>query len=220
MNRFKYRICFSKDGAMRFIGHLDLLRLFQRAIKRSGLPVAYSAGFNPHQLISFAMPLPIGHSGTAEYTDVEFLYPLDDIIFPLATQLPNGLQIISVRQLRHEERAAAALTAAAMYEIEFPNPINLEKRVSEILSEKSIVIEKKTKSGVGAADIRPDIIRLHVKEKTLFAMLASGSARNLKPELLVKYIYGDTEYNPFSIKYKRVEIFRDTPDGYMPLSKP
>ena len=220
MNRYKYRICFEKDGLMRFIGHLDLLRLFQRTIKRAGLPVAYSAGYNPHQLVSFAMPLPIGHSSAAEYADVGLTQPHNCIAPLLSAQLPDGLQIVSVRQLRESERSAAAQTAAAMYEIEFPEGLNLGKPVSEIMSAKSIIIEKKTKSGAGAADIRPDIINLYARGNILHAMLASGSARNLKPELLVKHIYGDTEYNPFKIKYRRIEIFQCTASGYEPLSKP
>jgi len=219
MERYKYRICFSKEGAMRFIGHLDLLRLFQRAIKRSGLPVSYSAGFNPHQLVSFAMPLPIGHSSAAEYVDIEFEHPLDDIASPLTAQLPDGLKIVNVHRLREGERAAAAQAAAAMYEIEFPELINLNEYVNELMSAKSIIVEKKTKSGTAATDIRLDIFSLRAEGNTLHAMLASGSARNLKPELLVKYIYGDTEYNPFSIKYRRVEIFQDATGGYEPLIK-
>ncbi|MCL2699633.1 MAG: TIGR03936 family radical SAM-associated protein [Defluviitaleaceae bacterium] len=206
--RYKYRICYSKDGAMRFIGHLDLLRLFQRAIKRSGLPVAYSAGFNPHQLISFAMPLPIGHSGAAEYADIEFEYPPEDIISPLAAQLPGGLEVIGARPLCPGERAAAALTAAAVYEIEFPAPIGFD--INEIMSAGSIIIEKKTKSGTAMTDIRPDILSLSADGRRLLTMLSAGSARNLKPELLVKYI-GGTE--PFTVKYKRIEIFKETSGG-------
>ena len=217
MDRYKYRICFSKDGVMSFIGHLDLLRLFQRAIRRCGLPVAYSSGFNPHQLISFAMPLPIGHTSSAEYADIEF--EKRPLISLLDKQLPDGLEIIGVRPLRYGERSAAALTTAAMYEIEFPSPINLKSRVNEILSDNVIIVEKKTKSGTHNADIRPEIISLCADGNTLKAMLSSGSAQNLKPELLVKYIFGNTEYNPLSIKYKRTEIFQTTENGYEPLIK-
>ena len=67
----KYRIKFTKVGKVRFVGHLDLLKLFQRAIKRAGIPVAYSNGFNPHQLIGFAIPLPLGMASVGEYVDVE-----------------------------------------------------------------------------------------------------------------------------------------------------
>jgi len=221
MDRHKYRLCFSKDGAMRFIGHLDLLRLFQRAIKRSGLPVKYSAGFNPHQLISFAMPLPIGHSSAAEYADIEFLQPPDDITIPLSAQLPEGLKINSVRPLIPGERPAPAMTAAAMYEIEFPHHVNLDKSVGEVMSAKRIVAERKTKSGAGMVDIRPDIITLHSNGSTLYAMLKSGSARNLKPELLAKHICGNIDFNPFAIRYRRIEIYKETAGfGYEPLKNP
>jgi radical SAM-linked protein len=218
--RYKYRIQFSKEGAMRFVGHLDLLRLFQRSIKRSALPVAYSAGFNPHQLVSFAMPLPIGHSSAAEYVDVEFERELSDIgssIKMLSVQLPAGLRVIKMHPLREGERAAAALAASAMYEIEFPGKIDIKRRAEEIMSAGSIIVLKKTKSGTADADIRPDVISLRADGNTLHAMLASGSARNLKPELLVKHIYGETEYNPFAVKYRRTEIFQSAYGGYEPL---
>ena len=67
----KVRIKFAKSGAMRFIGHLDVMRFFQKAIRRAGIDVAYSEGFSPHQIMSFAAPLGVGLSSNGEYLDLE-----------------------------------------------------------------------------------------------------------------------------------------------------
>ncbi|MCX4321320.1 MAG: TIGR03936 family radical SAM-associated protein, partial [Lachnospiraceae bacterium] len=66
----KARLKFSKTGSMRFIGHLDVMRYFQKAFRRAGIAISYSQGFSPHQLMSFASPLGIGLSSDAEYLDV------------------------------------------------------------------------------------------------------------------------------------------------------
>ena len=67
----KVRIKFSKNGPLKFIGHLDVMRYFQKAIRRSSIPIAYSEGFNPHQIMSFASPLSVGHTSQGEYMDIE-----------------------------------------------------------------------------------------------------------------------------------------------------
>ena len=67
----KVRIKFAKSGAMRFIGHLDVMRFFQKAIRRAGIDVAYSEGFSPHQIMSFAAPLGVGLTSNGEYLDIE-----------------------------------------------------------------------------------------------------------------------------------------------------
>ena len=67
----KVRIRFAKYGALKFIGHLDVMRYFQKAIRRADLPIAYSEGFSPHQIMSFAAPLSVGHTSEGEYLDIE-----------------------------------------------------------------------------------------------------------------------------------------------------
>ena len=68
----KVRIKFSKQGNLRFVGHLDMMRYFQKAFRRSELPISYSEGFSPHQIMSFAAPLGIGMTSEAEYVDITF----------------------------------------------------------------------------------------------------------------------------------------------------
>ena len=67
----KVRIKFSKYGPVRFLGHLDVMRYFQKALRRADIDVAYSGGFSPHQIMSFAAPLSVGHTSSGEYFDIE-----------------------------------------------------------------------------------------------------------------------------------------------------
>ena len=106
-NNIKYRIKFTKTGNMIYIGHLDLLKFFQRTIKRAGLPIAYSLGFNPHQLMIFAIPLSLGVSSVGEYLDIQLKQDMscEEIENRLNSTMPLGIKILSVRKLVEGEKA-------------------------------------------------------------------------------------------------------------------
>ncbi len=224
--RDKYRIKFEKDGIMRFTGHLDLLKIIQRATKRAELPVAFSSGFNPHQQVSFALPLPIGMSSVGEYVDIEFdvKVPGNTILEELNKQMPvSGLRITSVREFAEGEKSGAALTEAASYEIILPvekDAVN-PKIVEDILKAEQIVIPKKTKSGVNDTDIRPDIFSLCLDGNILRATLAAGSSRSLKPELVAEYMLSlaGVEFGAFTIKYHRLDLLQKTENGFKSLNE-
>jgi len=208
---YRYRITFAKVGAVRFIGHLDLQSLFQRAIKRAKLPVAYSEGFNPHQLLSFAAPLPLGMAGYAEVLEVFLMreVPAVEIADSLNSQLPLGLEVNDVQEVPAIGKSAAALVRRATYSIAFLETFDLDRAVKEALKSQGIEIEKKGKKGMNVVDIRPDIYGLEVTSPgKLHAVLACGSERNLKPEVLMKYILKVLEIEPddCDIVYERLEI--------------
>ena len=97
----KVRIKFSKEGPVRFIGHLDIMRYFQKAIRRAGIDIAYSTGFSPHQIMSFASPLSVGHESCGEYFDVELnsITDTEDIKMRLNQTMAEGIQILQVAVL-------------------------------------------------------------------------------------------------------------------------
>ena len=112
---FIYRIKFTKGEEVKFIGHLDVMRLFQRAIKRANLPVAYSQGFNPHQLLSFANPLTLGTTSEGEYGDFEMAEKIEPtlIMAELNKVLPNGVRVLdSVLITQKTDSAMAAIDGA------------------------------------------------------------------------------------------------------------
>ena len=92
----KYRLKFSKSGKMIYIGHLDLLKFFIRLIKRTQLPIAYSNGFNPHQQLTFAIPLSLGMTSYGEYLDIQLTAPVDceEIKNRCNQALPSGIEIL------------------------------------------------------------------------------------------------------------------------------
>ena len=97
----KVRIKFSKSGSMVYIGHLDIMRYFQKAIRRSGLPIKYSEGFNPHQIMSFAAPLGVGLSSSGEYMDIELkeFVPSQEALQRLQATMVDGMEVTSFRYL-------------------------------------------------------------------------------------------------------------------------
>jgi len=202
----KKRLRFSKDGNLRFIGHLDFLKVFQQALGRSKLPVAYSQGFNPHMQLSFALPLPLGMTSKCDYADLtlEEEIPEDEIISRLNTYAPGGLKVTGAREFSGP--GAAALVTAADYA--FPSELLVD--YESLLARESIIIPKKTKSGIKDTDIRPDILGISVKHKYILMRLAAGSARFLNPLIVTGLLLG-RDVCPSSIT--RTELYSQAADG-------
>ena len=114
---FIYRVKFTKGEEVKFIGHLDVMRLFQRAIKRAKLPVAYSKGFNPHQLLSFASPLTLGATSEGEYGDFEMAEKIEpeDITKKLNQTLPRGVKVLRTVLITKKIQSAMADIDGAKY---------------------------------------------------------------------------------------------------------
>lgn len=208
-------LIFSKTDKARFIGHLDLMRVFRRAVNRAGLPVAYSEGFNPHQKLSFAAPLALGAEGYNEAAELE-LDAADettaaDIARKLNAALPKGLFVHAARWMGADEKSPAALVTASYYEISIVNAAVLPENISELLARGSIAVQKRTKNGVKDTDIRPDIISLDISGGTLHAVLSSGGQRGLKPELLFSAM------NAPCGRYARINVFKTVNGALLPL---
>lgn len=116
----KVRIKFSKSGSMVYIGHLDIMRYFQKAIRRSGLPIKYSEGFNPHQIMSFAAPLGVGLSSSGEYMDIELkeFVPSQEALQRLQATMVDGMEVTSFRYL--PDNAQNAMSSVAPPLIFYP----------------------------------------------------------------------------------------------------
>ncbi len=209
------KLKFNKLGKMRYIGHLDLQTLFQRAIKRAGLPIEYSQGFNPHQIISFALPLAVGMGSECEYVNIQLNEETDlkHIVESLNSVLPEGLTITEANLLPSNKKAPSV--TAATYKIQLPSVSaeELKSVTAEILSQEEILVERKTKTKTSTVNIREHIKNLSVtgtdETPELQATLSAGSQNNLKPQLLVEEIYRrlNKECNHNHIDYLRTELF-------------
>jgi radical SAM-linked protein len=208
-------LMFSKTDKARFIGHLDLLRVFRRAIKIADLPVAYSEGFNPHQKLSIAVPLALGMEGYNEVLELELNDKHDintaDIKDRLNTALPKGVLIHTARFMGSDEKSPAAAVSAACYKMQTRHKDALYEKIQILTARESVIISKKTKRGFKDVDIRPDIISLEVSNDTLRAVLSAGGQRSLKPDLLA---------NAIGISFcrcVRVDIYKAVNSKHLPI---
>ncbi len=215
----KVRVKFSKQGIMKFIGHLDVMRYFQKAIRRAGIDIAYTEGLSPHMIMSFASPLGVGLTSDAEYMDIEIRTPIpsEDAIESLNRVSAEGITVTGFYRIP-ENRANKAMTlvAAADYTLRFRRghepKTDWQSGISHFFALKEITVMKKTKKSEKEVDIRPMIYEMHVNAGTVFFRLASGSAANLKPELVMD-TYLKTlgiEPDPFAYEINRCEIYADT----------
>lgn len=159
----RVRITFTKQGALRFIGHLDLHRLWERAMRRADLPIAYSQGFHPQPKISLAAALPLGFSSRGEVLDVRLNEELsiEDISARLQEALPPDVKIVDVRAV--DERAPALQTRvlSAAYNVHLTEPVDgseLTRRVETLMNSESLIRERRDKS----YDLRPLIEMISV----------------------------------------------------------
>jgi radical SAM-linked protein len=161
----RVRITFIKQGALRYTGHLDLHKLWERAARRAELPLAYSQGFHPQPKMNMAAALPLGFSSRCEVMDMKLEQDihLDDLPTRLNETLPTGLQVVGVEQV--DERAPALQTqvVAAEYEVTLRGATDrseLERRIDSVIESKSIPRERRGKM----YDLRPLIEELHLME--------------------------------------------------------
>ena len=165
----KVRIKFTKEGPMKFVGHLDTMRYFQKAIRRAELPIAFSGGYSPHMIMSFAAPLGVGVTSTGEYFDMELTatIPTDEICQRLNSQMVDGIHVLSARQVEDGKASKAmSLVAAADYLVEFrPGKApadGWQTRITEFLKQPEILVTKETKKGEKQVDIRPFIYKMNL----------------------------------------------------------
>lgn len=223
----KLRIKYTKLGSLRFIGHLDIMRFFQKAIRRAKLDVSYSKGFSPHQLISFAAPMPLGMTSEGEYFDGEFdqVTSTEDMKKRLNDTMPPEIQVLDIIALPENAKPSMAIVTASDYYI-YKNeecetdtiPMLLENLTA--FSEKTVVeIIKKTKSKEELADIRPLIYEIRTYKDGIYMLLASGSKDNLKPELVVEAMCASAgiSYNRYDYRIHRLETYMGEKDNLQSL---
>lgn len=213
----RLRIKFSKHGVLRFIGHLDVMRYFQKAIRRAGIDIAYSTGFSPHQIMSFAAPLGVGLESNGEYMDIEVntLTSAKELTDSLNAQMIDGIEVLEVRLLPDNAGNAMASVAAARYTIAFREgyqPDFLTQLVMEnFLGQSEIVVTKKTKKSESTFDMKPYIYACDFDEESKCIRLTvdASSAGNIKPALVVKalYDYMNQTFDEFGLLITREETY-------------
>jgi len=157
------RITFTKQGALRYTGHLDLHRLWERAMRRADLPLSYSQGFHPQPKISLASALPLGFSSRGEVLDVRFNdeIPTEEITGRLKVSLPPDIQVTHVESVDEREPALQTQVLSATYDVHLTEPVDgsdLTRKVEELMMSESLPRERRGK----IYDLRPLIETLDV----------------------------------------------------------
>lgn len=223
----RVRIKFSKNGAMKYLGHLDVMRYFQKALRRAEIPVKLSEGFSPHMLMSFAAPLGVGVTSDAEYFDVDIRdtekhMTSAQMTEALQAQMAEGFSVSSVRQIG-ETKADKGMTlvAAAAYAVSLRSdasqlPGNTADLLEQFLQQDQILVMRKTKRKEEETDIRPWIYQCSFEKDSdgtgFFKMLlSSGSVHNLKPQLVVSAFaaFAGLTVSDEDLRIHRLEIYAD-----------
>jgi radical SAM-linked protein len=216
----KVRIKFRKTGVVKFVGHLDLLRYFQKSMRRADIDIAYSEGFSPHQIMSFASPLGVGITSDGEYMDIEIrsFITTKEAMKRLNETMVEGIEVLSFKQLADNNKNAMSIVAAADYEVTFREncaPVgNWEEKVAAFFGQEEIIVTKTTKKSTKDVDIKPLIHSITAKNGTVSMQVASGSFENLKPELVMQAFCEFIDFEPkeFALMIHRKELYANIGD--------
>jgi len=161
----RLRVRYAKRGRLRFASHRDFQRAFERALRRAGVPMAYSAGFSPHPKVSYAGAAPTGAASEAEYLEIGVLAPLDPdaVRAALDAGLPPGLDVVDVVVAR--SGSLAERLTASIWRIELPGvtPVAAQTPVAEFLGREMVEVQRRTKSGIRTFDARGAVVELSVE---------------------------------------------------------
>jgi radical SAM-linked protein len=215
------RFKFSRNESLKYIAHLDVLRVFERAFHRSKLPVAYTQGFNPRQKLVFGLPMSIGLTSGSEYADIELNEDVnpEDFIETINKSLPEGIRVLDAVALIAHDNIMNQITAAR-YEIAFETQqamshFEMDNIVQELLTKEDISVMKKTKKGIRPVNIRPLIYSLSagkkgVNEFCLEAFLSAGAENNLRADLLMEAFKQETGLDIKTLSMHRKALYAST----------
>ncbi|AEF93603.1 Protein of unknown function DUF2344 [Desulfotomaculum nigrificans CO-1-SRB] len=225
-----YRVRYCKDGPARFSSHLDMVRQFDRAARRAGLPVAFSEGFNPHPKFSFAAPLPVGVAGLDEYMDMELTQHIDpaELAMRLDANMQEGYRILDVKEITGRGSSLMALVSRAAYRATATVPPGygepeLQSAIKDILDSKEIFVTREIKGKTKQVDIRSGIFRLdggvkgHILEINMELLI--GSTGNVRPTEVLEEMYrnGGIPVDPEDFRIQRVSLYAEGATGPVSL---
>lgn len=205
---------------MKFIGHLDMVRYFQKVMRRANVDICYSEGFSPHQKMSFAAPLSVGVISKGEYFDIEVNSSLSskEMIKNINAQNVEGVKVVSYKELPEGAKNAMSIVAGADYFVY--TDLFTEEQVNDFYAQDEINILKKTKKSEKIVDIKPMIHEMKFNEDGIFMKVSQGSAANLKPGLVMSALEQFTGAKlPEFVQYERMDMYCLENDKLVSLSE-
>ena len=220
----KIRVKFSKSGNVKYVGHLDTMRLFQRAIKVAQLPVAYSQGFSPHSLVYFALPLAVGMQSEGEYMEIVMQEPIlaGDVKERLSSVMVSGITLLDVFEVEEKTPSLMSLVQGADYKLTL-KVLQQPEVTATVLEEKvmtstELMVLKKGKKGIAPVDIKPLILQSVFTDREdkidIDLKVFAGSSKNLNPDLFIKALLGES---PYELEVVRKELYTEGEEGLTPL---
>ena len=230
----RYLTKFTKEENIKFISHLDVLKTIQKNIRRAGLPVEFSQGFNPHMNTSIAQPLSVGVYSSGEYMDMILTTETDEkeIVDKLNATAPSGIKYISALAIPYtpgdkKVPQAMALIDAARYtiKVKYSDASALEDEMTKLLENETWITIKKSKKGEREVNLRTLIkeISFGVQDEFLVlnVLISTGSREHLSADLLVSYIREKTTNALLDafVNIKREEMYFYKNEELVPLYK-
>ncbi len=200
---------------MKFIGHLDIMRFFQKVMRRADIPIAFTGGFSPHMIMSFANPLGVGVTSDGEYFDIELT---EDIDMKLAVERMNqvvveGIEIVNMVPISDDKKQTGmSIVAAADYLSSLKSgifPEDWKEKAGQFMNQPTISILKKTKKSEKEVDIKPMIYKFEVRGESVYMQVATGSVENLKPELVMQALssFLGVDLETVSFAHHRLDVY-------------
>ena len=207
-------IRFGKQPRLRFISHLDLQRFFQRAVNRTGLPIAWTQGFNPHPVMSFGSALALGWTSEYEVIDIKLAAPMGRgrVESAVRAALPEDLPVLEVRMIDDKHPAPMAQVRMSDYRIAFDDPAVLAQ-IPAFMNMETVMATRKTKSGEREIDIRPLALDVHETDGGLFCRLMLTEKDTLKPDLLLKALSDMAGVDVPEARIHRLMLLGEDADG-------
>ena len=205
---------------MKFIGHLDMVRYFQKVMRRANVDICYSEGFSPHQKMSFAAPLSVGVISKGEYFDIEVNSSLSskEMIKNINAQNVEGVKVVSYKELPEGAKNAMSIVAGADYFVY--TDLFTEEQGNDFYAQDEINILKKTKKSEKIVDIKLMIHEMKFNEDGIFMKVSQGSAANLKPDLVMSALEQFTGAKfPEFVQYERLDMYCLENDKLVSLSE-
>lgn len=212
---------FSREGAACYMSHLDLLRCVQRTLRRAGMPLAYSQGFNPHPILSFAQAMGVGLATTGDYFEVGLSEEMEPQAFTAAFNAcaTPGVHVMQARAAGEKEKTIMSQVEAATYCFQIEESLHavVKDALTELMSVSDYWFEKKNKSGVKRENMRPRILQAEVQNGEVVAQLSCGND-NLQPKAFWQALC-DLSGIQSQPQIRRLELWRREKDAFTPLSQ-
>jgi radical SAM-linked protein len=208
--KMRVRLRIARKGIVRFISHLEQIETFRRAIRRSGLPIAFSEGFSPQIKASYGPPLPVGQESSSEYIDLCLIekVAMDYIKEALSKTLPLGFTLLDIKRIPVFFASIDSLVNMVEYKIS--NIEISQKEIDNFMSQDKIIICRQKKGKTLELDVKTLIKEIKIKDKALFLKMYYGQNKAIKPDLVLRKMHPSDEGRYL---IERTNLYIETEDG-------